>query len=425
MNLFPNLSVTENVFMAREKTHRGVMIDKKQQREQTKAVLDRLQQAIDPDALVGELRLGQQQIIEIAKALVQDVRVLIMDEPTSALSTAEVEILFDVIRDLKAHGVSIIYISHKLDELMQIGDFITVLRDGRLVAEQPASQVDVPWIIEQMVGRNPAALFHGEAHEIGEELMRVQDLTLGRVGGGFTLDQVSFTLHRGEILGIYGLMGAGRSELCEVLSGVAQRASGQIWLEGKPIERGSVREHIQLGIALVPEDRQREGLVQTMSVADNMLLPSLRRYVERFRLSRQRQKTVVDETIRSLSVKVARPDQPVTALSGGNQQKVVVGSRLLTQPKVLLLDEPSRGIDVGAKAEIFEIINRLAQQGYAIIFISSELKEIVAMADRILVMSKGRITGEFHRGDITEEQLVAASAVGHGPRSQTNGRNPS
>ncbi len=421
MNLFPNLSVTENIFMAREVTQGGVVIDSRTQTARTRSLLQRLRQPIQPGDLVADLRIGQQQIVEIAKALAQDARILIMDEPTSALSTAEVAVLFEVIRELKANGVSIIYISHKLDELLQIGDYVTILRDGKLVAERPADAIDVPWIIEQMVGRNPAALFHGAQHTIGAELLRVENLTLSRQRGGYTLDQISFTLHQGEILGLYGLMGAGRSELFECLAGVRQGATGKIWLEGAVIKPGTVSERIKLGMALVPEDRQRDGLVQTLSVADNMLLASLRNYLSRFVLSHKKESAAVHSSVQALSVKVANPRQLITALSGGNQQKVVVAKSLLTHPKVLLLDEPSRGIDVAAKSEIFEIMSRLAAEGYGILFISSELKEVLAMSDRILVMSKGKLTGEYNRAEATEAKLVHDSSVGHGLGERVTG----
>ncbi|RME98892.1 MAG: sugar ABC transporter ATP-binding protein, partial [Chloroflexi bacterium] len=234
------------------------------------------------------------------------------------------------------------------------------------------------------------------------------------VGGGYRVDHVSFGLHRGEILGIYGLMGAGRSELLECLAGLHPEAGGQVWLEGKQLNRSTVTDRIGLGVALIPEDRQREGLVQTMSVADNMLLASLKRYLKGFYLSKNKEATSVNRLIGELSLKVSDPNQIITSLSGGNQQKVVVAKGLLTDPKILLMDEPTRGIDVGAKSEIFEIMSRLAAQGLGIIFVSSELKEILGMSDRILVMSKGKITGEFSGKDATEEALVAASAVGHG-----------
>jgi len=414
LNLFPNLNVTENIFMAREIKKNGIIIDKAAQKEHTRQLMERLQQPIEPDDMVGDLRIGHQQIVEIAKAIAQEVRILIMDEPTSALSTSEVAVLFEVIRDLKKAGVAIIYISHKLDELLQIGDYVTVLRDGRLRAERPTSEINVAWIIEEMVGKSSTALFHGEDRAIGDEILRVENMTLPRVGGGYTLDHVSFSLRRGEILGIYGLMGAGRSELLESLSGLRPETTGKIWLEGQEVKKNTVTDRIGLGLALIPEDRQREGLVQTMSVADNMLLASLKRYLTGFYLSGKKEAEHVDALIQELSLKVANPQQIITSLSGGNQQKVVVAKGLLTEPKVLLMDEPTRGIDVGAKAEIFEIISRLAAKGLGIILVSSELKEVLGMSDRILGMSKGRITGEFTKEEATEEALVAASAVGHG-----------
>jgi len=337
-----------------------------------------------------------------------------MDEPTSALSQAEVDGLFKVIEDLKSRGVAIVYISHKLDELLRIGDRVTVLRDGRLVDTQDVADIDVDWIIEQMVGRTPASLFTRTEHPLGEVLLKAQDLTLPRLGGGFLLDHVSLELHAGEILGFYGLMGAGRTELLEVLAGVRPEAVGQIWLGGRPLTVESVAERIEAGIVLVPEDRKSDALVPTLSVAHNMVLASLKRYMSRFWLSRPRERTAVESMIHDLSIRVAGPDASITSLSGGNQQKVVVAKGLLTLPKVLLLDEPTRGIDVGAKSEIFQIMSRLATEGYAILFVSSELKEVLAMSDRVLVMAKGRITADYARGEATEARLVAASAAASG-----------
>ncbi|MCA2000853.1 MAG: sugar ABC transporter ATP-binding protein [Chloroflexi bacterium] len=419
LNLCANLSVVDNIFLARETTKNG-LIAHKSQKERARELIKRLEQNIDPDELVGNLRLGEQQIVEIAKALAQDARILIMDEPTSALSAAEVEVLFRVIRELKSHGVAIIYISHKLEELLQIGDYITILRDGRKVAEEEAKNVNVPWLIEKMVGRNPAALFTRKERELGEVLLKVENLTLPRAGGGYLLDHVSFELREGEILGFYGLMGSGRSDLVDCLAGARPLATGSIQLGGKPVVAKNICERIESGFVLVPEDRQRYGLVQTLSVMDNMLLASLKRFIKGVFLARRKEKSAIDQQIKDLSIRVANPQQPITALSGGNQQKVVVAKGLLTHPKVLLLDEPTRGIDVGAKSEIFEIMNRLAAQKYGVIFVSSELKEILAMSDRILVMSKGSITGEFTHQEATEEKLVAASAVGHGPSNGGN-----
>ena len=419
LNLCSNLSVVDNIYLAREFVQNW-MIDKKDQVKKAEEMIKRLEQKIDPNALVSELRIGQQQIIEIAKALIQDVRILIMDEPTSALSAAEVEILFRVIRELKAQGVSIIYISHKLEELLQIGDVITVLRDGRKVAEEEASKVRVSWLIEKMVGRNPAALFTRKERKLGKVLLKVENLTAPRLGGGFVLDHVSFELREGEILGFYGLMGAGRSDLVDCLAGMYLQSSGKIWLDGNPVISKTISERIDRGFVLVPEDRQRYGLVQSLSVMDNMLLASLKKYIKRVFLNRKIEKTATEQQVKDLSIRVAGIHQSITSLSGGNQQKVVVAKGLLTKPKVLLLDEPTRGIDVGAKSEIFELMNRLASQNYGVIFVSSELKEILAMSDRIIVMSKGAITGEFSHKEATEEKLVTASAFGHSPSNGGN-----
>jgi erythritol transport system ATP-binding protein len=372
--------------------------------------------------VVGDLRLGQQQIVAIAKALVQDVRILIMDEPTSALSAAEVTLLFKIMRELIGQGVSIIYISHKLEELLQIGDYLTVLRDGKFQAEAEVKSIDVDWIIEKMVGRNPSDFFKLQEHAIKDPLLTVEHVFLPRSGGGYYVDDVSFTLHEGEIMGVYGLMGAGRTELFECLIGLHPESRGTISLNGKVIDSPSIEERIKHGLVLVPEDRQRVGIVQSLSVSSNMTLASLDKHVNQGILSFKSELRAVGNMIRELSVKVSAPRQPITALSGGNQQKVVLGKGLLTQPKVLLLDEPTRGIDVGAKSDIFEIMNQLAKQGYGVLFASSELKEVLAMADRIIILSKGKITGEFDRAHATEAALVAASAVGHGP-ARLGGKN--
>lgn len=415
LNLFPNLSVAENIFMAHERTTGGVVVDHRKQEELARALMERLEQPISPRTLVSDLRIGQQQIVEIAKALALDVRILIMDEPTSALSNAEVEVLFRVIRELKNVGVSIVYISHKLEELMQIGDYVTVLRDGNLVAEAPMQQVDLGWIVASMVGRDASKRYVPAAHEIGAPLLEVRDLSLPRAsGGGYILESISFDLHAGEILGLYGLMGAGRTELFECLMGLLPYTDGTITLGTEPVRSAHIRQRIEQGLMLIPEDRQREGLIQTMSVRNNMIIASLQRYLAGFYLSNRRERAAVENYIRELAIKVTNLDNPISSLSGGNQQKVVVGKALLTTPRVLLMDEPTRGIDVGAKQEIFDIIVQLAQRGLGIVFVSTELKEVMAIADRIIVMSKGRIIREFRRDEADEQALVEASAVGHG-----------
>jgi len=419
LNLCANLSVADNIFLARETTRNG-MIVRKFQKQRARELVTKLEQKIDPDQLLGDLRIGEQQIVEIAKALAQDVRILIMDEPTSALSATEVEVLFRIIRELKSRGVTVIYISHKLEELTQIGDYVTILRDGHKVAEDEIKNVNVTWMIESMVGRNPATLYTRKERQLGDVLLKVDNLTLPRSGGGYLLDHISFELRQGEVLGFYGLMGAGRSDLVECLTGARPQATGSIWLDGKPVTATTITGRIQSGFVLVPEDRQRDSLVPTGSVMDNILLASLNKYLRGIFLVPSLEKTATDSQIKDLSIRVANSQQPVTALSGGNQQKVVVAKGLLTQPKVLLLDEPTRGIDVGAKSEISEIMSRLAVQKYGVIFVSSELKEVLAMSDRILVMSKGTITGEFTHQEATEEKLVAASAIGHGPSHGDN-----
>lgn len=421
LNLFPNLNIAENIFIAHEKTYGGAVIRHGEQEKFASDLLARLEHPISPRTLVQHLRIGQQQVVEIAKALALDVRILIMDEPTSALSDAEVQVLFSIIRELKAAGVSIIYISHKLEELMQIGDYITVLRDGHKVAEAPMRDISLPWIIERMVGRDTAAMYHPPQHAFGEEILKVEGITLPKPGGGYLLDNISFGLRAGEILGIYGLMGAGRTELFECLMGLHPHAAGTVSLNGKKLD-GLIDRRIKQGMALIPEDRQREGLIAELSVTHNMLLASLRRFFNGLFLSAQAEKASVSRMIDELAIKVSNPQNPIASLSGGNQQKVVVAKSLLTEPRVLLMDEPTRGIDVGAKEEIFEIARRLAAQGLGVLFVSTELNEIMAVADRIIVMSKGRITQIFDRAEATQQALVEASAaeIGVGVEKDVN-----
>src|SRR5262249_35987677 len=359
LNLYPNLNISENIFVTRELT-RGWVVQHAAQEKVTRELLARLEQPLEPTTLVRDLRMGQQQIVEIAKALSQNVRVLIMDEPTSALTAAETEALFRIIKDLKAHGVAIIYISHKLEELLTIGDYVTVLRDGKLAASAPARSVNIAWIIDKMVGRDVNAPRHRVRTTVGDgdqTALEVKDLCLPRVGGGFTLENVSFKVMRGEMLAIFGLMGAGRTELFECLMGLHPEASGEICIRNRRLHSETIRERIEFGLMLVPEDRQRLGLVQKLSLAQNITLASVQRFVSSFWLSERREQEDIGIMMRDLSIKARTPQHPITSLSGGNQQKVVVAKSLLTQPQVLLLDEPTRGIDVGAKAEIFEIMN--------------------------------------------------------------------
>jgi erythritol transport system ATP-binding protein len=410
LNLCPNLSVAENLSLIDPPTRFGFDIDRTRQVARAKTLLARLEHPIDPNRLVDDLRIGQQQIVEIAKALASDVDVLIMDEPTSALSAAEVEILFKVIRDLKAHGVAIIYISHRLEEIMRIGDYITVLRDGRRQADALVKDISVDWIIERMVGSTKLAL-QEKAGKLGDNALMVRGLSLPRAAGGFLVDHVDLSVRVGEIVCLYGLLGAGRSELFECLMGQQPQAVGQIEINGRDLSGLSIADRIKRGLVLVPEDRQRDGLVQTLSVRANLSLASLRRFTRLFSLNASDEKSEARDMIKRMTIKVSSPEVEVTALSGGNQQKVVIGKSLMTGPSVILLDEPSRGVDVGAKAEIFRVMRQLSEAGLAVVFSTSDLKEALGYADRIVVMSRGQITAEYTRDDATEAALVEASTA--------------
>jgi len=415
LNLFANLSVAENIFATREITNAAYKIDHKEQNRRAAGFLDRLQAGIGPEMMVEDLTIGQQQLVEIAKAVSLDASVLIMDEPTSALSATEVEILFKVIGDLKARGVAIVYISHRLEELIRIGDYITVLRDGQVTGKELMKNVDTQWIVRQMIGSDAKDFAKTDSHQIGEEIFRAEDMCLPRTTGGYAVDHVSLSLRGGEILGIYGLMGAGRSELFDCIMGRHPQSSGKVYLDGKEVRQRDTTSRIRRGLALIPEDRQREGLVSILSVASNLTMSSLRRFASVFHINGKAERKAVDGMVGELSIKVADPAQEVSSLSGGNQQKVVIGKALLTQPKVLLMDEPSRGIDVGAKADVFRTMRRLSQDGLGILFATSDLDEVLALSDRIAVMSNGKLTGLFERAEATQEAVIAASALGHGP----------
>ena len=421
LNLFGNLSVAENVFANREIVRRG-RIDHAEQERRTAELMDRLGAPVDPRARVEDLMIGQQQLIEIAKAVARNVRILIMDEPTSALSAPEVEILFRVIADLKGKGVGIVYISHRLEELIRIGDYITVLRDGRVTGSRPMGDVDVPWIVRQMIGSDAKDFSTPGAHTFGEEVLRAEDVSLPRAVGGYAVDHVSLSVRAGEILGLYGLMGAGRSEFLECVIGRNPLAAGRIFVDGKPVRERDVGGRIARGLALIPEDRQRDGLVPILSVSENLTMASLGKLTKFCHIRSRLENEAVRREVKDLSIKVADPALPVSSLSGGNQQKVVIGKALLTSPKVLLMDEPSRGIDIGAKADVFRLMRKLAAEGLGILFVTSDLDEALALSDRIAVMSKGKLTALFDRADATEAKIVAASAVGHDAASRLEQR---
>ncbi|WP_394283198.1 sugar ABC transporter ATP-binding protein [Frisingicoccus sp.] len=415
LNLFPNLPVYQNIFMAKEK-RKGLGLDNDYHRKKAEEVLKKLEHNIPVDTLVGDLRVGQQQMIEIARNLVDDdLRVLIMDEPTSSLSQNEVDVLFKIMRELTAQGISIVYISHRLEEIMQIGDHVTILRDGKYVADADVKDIDVPWIVQQMTGDNKAypKRERGIDWDKQEKVLEVKNLTLPKSGGGYLLNNVSFDLKKGEILGIYGLMGAGRTEVFECIMGLRPEHTGDIIFKGEKMNIQSISKQIEKGFALVPEDRQREGLVQTMDIGRNCSLSALHRYAKGGIVDFSKEDQMVEKEIKDIHIKVADKRLPILSLSGGNQQKIVIGKGILTDPSILLMDEPSRGIDIGAKTEVFDIINQYAEQGLSIIVISSELKEIIAIADRVVVLSNGIKTDEFVGDEIKEESLVLASYKGH------------
>lgn len=414
LNLFENLNVAENIFLGRELQKGVTPINEAEQEKRAAELLQRLDQPISPRELVGNLKVGQQQLIEIAKALAEDADILILDEPTSALSKTEVEILFRVIRELTRQGVSIIYISHRLEELMAIGDVITILRDGKFQAEAKVCDIDVPWIVREMLGSDPVSNFLEPGRTFGAPVLEAEHITCVNAAGNAVVNDVSFRVHAGEIVGIYGLMGAGRTELFECLLGTERNYLGKLWLDSKPVpQRLTTAERIRMGMSLVPEDRKRTGIFPISSVATNLTIASLWRRLQRgFAISRRDEEAVVASTIGDLSIKVSSPDVEIQALSGGNQQKVVIGRSLLTNPKILFLDEPTRGIDVGAKADVFRMMVALSQQGIAVVFSTSDLKEIMAVSDRILVMSGGKLTADIVRDRAEESALVTASAQG-------------
>ncbi|MEL0613688.1 sugar ABC transporter ATP-binding protein [Marinomonas arenicola] len=413
LNLFGNLSVAENIFLGREKQQGLMPLDMAEQHRVTAELMARLDQDIAPTELLSNLKVGQQQLIEIAKALSDRADVLILDEPTSALSKTEVALLFKVIRDLTAQGVSIIYISHRLEELMAIGDHITILRDGNLQSEAEVKDIDVPWIVREMLGNDPVSNFLKPGRQFGEPVLDVNNVTLLNDVGLTLVDQVSMDVKSGEIVGVYGLMGAGRTELMECLLGL-QEYTGEVTIAGHAVPaKMNTSERIRLGICLVPEDRKKNGIFPVSSVSNNMTISSLwRRLKHRFTIDEKAEQLAVASAIGDLSIKVSSPEIEIRALSGGNQQKVVIGRTLLTSPKVLLLDEPTRGIDIGAKGDVFEMMVKLSEQGIGGLFSTSDLKEIMAVSDRILVMSGGKLTANIARSEATESALVSASAQG-------------
>ncbi len=419
LNLVPGLSIADNIFLGREPLIAGLIVDRKASLTAAGALLDRLGIDLDPTALIGALRVGEQQLVEIAKALSMDARILIMDEPTSALSPVECQRLFKIIRQLAADGVAVVYISHRIDEVTALADRVSVLRDGRHVLTKAMSELTESTIIAAMVGRTLLAATHADHVAERDIVLSVRELSLSvphrrswRQGSERqVLENVSFDVRAGEILGIGGLLGAGRTDILETIFGsTSGRAGGEIRVAGRPVEIRSPRDARRLGIALVTEDRKSQGLHLAASITDNVTLPLVGRMAKFGLRWFSAEAGLARHAVASLGVRCDSIDQPAGTLSGGNQQKVVIGKWLATQPRILLLDEPTRGIDVGAKRDIYDLIFRLARDGLAIVVVSSELPELLHLADRLIVMSEGRQTGILTRAEASEERIMRLAA---------------
>ncbi|WP_410513583.1 sugar ABC transporter ATP-binding protein [Paenibacillus sp. BR2-3] len=408
LNLVPHLTVMENIFLGREFTYgKSKLINWRVMRRQAQQFLNQLGLNIDPGMMVNELSVGQQQMVEIAKALSMNTKILVLDEPTAALTDREIDALFQVIDSLKRKGVGMIYISHRMEEVFRICDQVTVMRDGHYIGTEKIATTTMDQLVKMMVGREIKDRFPKVAVELGEERLTVNGLTQkGK------LHNISLSVRAGEIVGIAGLMGAGRTELAKALFGVTSIDQGNILINGQPVSIKKPIDAIKVGIALITEDRKDEGLLLPLSVSDNLALPNLDLLSSFGFMDRSKERELSESMIKKLLIKTPNSEQKVGSLSGGNQQKVVIGKWLATSPQVLILDEPTRGVDIGAKKEIYDLMNALASQGVAILMISSELPEVMGMSDRILVMHEGRISGEFVREEATQENIMLCATGG-------------
>ncbi|MBP3877528.1 MAG: sugar ABC transporter ATP-binding protein [Lachnospiraceae bacterium] len=401
LTTIPEMSVAENIYLGREPVKRG-FIDYKKMYQDTSELLKMLNIELNPRIKMGKLRVADQQLVEIAKAVSQNARIVVMDEPTSSITDREVENLFGIIRDLKLRGTGIIYISHKMDEVYTITDEITVLRDGESINTWKTAEVTNDMVIKAMVGRELKEQFPKIEVPIGEKLLELKNLT---IQGQF--ENISFDVHAGEILGLVGLVGAGRTETMQALFGITKPESGEIILKGKPVTFSKPADAIAAKIAYVTEDRKGEGLVLPMSIAHNITLPSLRELSSKIFIRKGEEKDAVQKEMTGLKVKAASVKLPVKMLSGGNQQKVVLAKWMLKEPDVIIFDEPTRGIDVGAKAEIYKLMGEFVSQGKAIIMISSEMPEAMGMSDRIIVLSNHQMGGELRREEFSQKAIMA------------------
>ena len=421
LNLVPELSVADNIFLGREPLVAGVLVNRRRMVRAAERLLQRLGVKIDPETRVAELRVGEQQLVEIAKALSLDTRILIMDEPTSALSSSECKTLFKIVRQLAGDGVAIVYTSHRIEEVLELADRVTVLRDGRRVVTAPIGELSRGAIISAMVGREMAAYHRGTVAQNGAIILSVRNLTLDTLsprGWRRTLHGVSFQLRRGEILGIGGLLGSGRTEILESIFGVARGwRGGDTIIDGATVDIKSPADAYRLGVALVTEDRKERGLHLAASICDNVALPSIGAMSQFGLRTFARESALAADVVSRLSVRCTGIRQAAASLSGGNQQKIVIGKWLATEPRILLLDEPTRGIDVGAKQEIYRLIFDLAAQGLGILVVTSEMPELLLLSDRILVMCEGRQTGVLRREDAAQETVMRLAAPGMAAQS--------
>jgi ribose transport system ATP-binding protein len=401
LNLAETLDVGANIFLGRE-PHRFGWVDAGRVSREARVVLDRVGLHIDPSTLVGSLTIGQQQLVEIAKALSVNARVLIMDEPTSSLSEHETKVLLKLIRELRAKGVGIVYISHRLGEVRGLADRVEVLRDGENAGRLAGSEISHGAMVQLMVGRELSQYYPHQTHQPGEVVLDVRGLRTR----AHPRQAVDFQVRAGEIVGMAGLVGAGRSELLEAIFGVVPALQGTVSVCGKPVVAACPRGAMDAGIALVPEDRKRQGLFLEMGVRENLSIASLHQEQSAGFLNEKSERALCEEMIPAMRIKTAGVEQPVQFLSGGNQQKVVIGKWLATRPRVFLLDEPTRGVDIGAKQEIYRLMEELAAKGVAVLFVSSDLEEILGMSDRVLVLHDGRLRGELLRSELSEEAVM-------------------
>lgn len=403
-SLFPDLDIAENIYVGRQPTGGGGRIAWRKMYREAKILLDSLGVHMDPKTKAGNLSVAQQQMVEIARALSLEAKILIMDEPTSSLTLAEVADLFRIVNRLKEAGTAIVFISHRLEELFQLADRVTVLRDGAYVETRTMTNVTTEQLIQLMVGRTLDDLFPKQDVEIGEVVLQVNGLTRPGV-----FQNVSFELHKGEILGLAGLVGAGRTDVARSLFGVEPAASGTVSINGQAVDIRNSHQAMNLGLAYVPEDRQHHGLILPMSISDNISLPILSEFSPGGWINTEQEQVIALDSATKLAVKTSGIGQKAQELSGGNQQKVVLAKWLGTNPRILILDEPTRGIDVGTKAAVHRLMGQLAAEGMSILMISSELPEILGMSDRILVMREGFITGQFSREEATQEKIMLAA----------------